>query len=168
MLVIIIYTILSFILDNIMTTIFPSFLSNISAFTTIYIVVALSIIFPYFNNKKKYFIILLVFGIMFDIIYTSSFPLNTLIFILLGIEIGFLNNIFPENIFGSSVISVISIISFHILSFISLSIVGYINYGFIILFRIIVNSLIMTILYSVVSYFLIKKIMERFNIKQIK
>ena len=74
MIISIIYLVLSFILDNFMSNIFPSTLTNISYFTTIYIIISFVIIYPYFNNEKKYYILLIIFGLLFDILYTGIFP----------------------------------------------------------------------------------------------
>ena len=164
----IIYLIISFILDNIIYNIFPTTLSNISYLTTIYIIISFVIIYPYFNNERKYYVLLIIFGLLFDILYTSTFVFNMVLFITLGIIIKMLNNIFPENIFTSNLISIISISSYHILTFIILSLVSSINYDIILLINIITHSIIMTIIYTTISYFLVKYIFGRYNIKHIK
>lgn len=168
MIISIIYLILSFILDNFMSNIFPSTLSSISYFTTIYIIISFVIIYPYFINEKKYYLLLIIFGLLFDILYTSTFVLNIVLFFIVGICIKILNNIFPENVLTTNLISIISIVIYHILSFIILSLMGSINYDFILLISIITHSIIMTIIYTTISYFFVKLIFNRFNIKQIK
>lgn len=168
MFIITIYLIISLLLENIMSNIFTSQIASISIFSTIYTVVSLVIIYPHFNNKKKYFITLIILGIIFDIVYTGAFLLNTCIFIVIGILISFLNNFLPENIFGTNIISIASIIVYHLLSFIILNIFHYSSYNLLILIKIITHSFIMTIIYTTVSYFLIEFIYRRFNIKDIK
>ena len=81
-----------------MANIFSSTLTDISLFTTIYTVIALVVIYPQFNNYKKYYILVFIFGFLFDMVYTSTFFLNTFIFIVLSLLISFLYNLFPENI----------------------------------------------------------------------
>ena len=168
MVISIIYMILSFILDNFMSSIFPSTLSNISIFTTIYIIISFVIIYPYFTNKKKYYLLLIIFGLLFDILYTSTFILNMVIFLTIGIIIKILNNNFPENIITTNVISIITISTYHILSYIILSMVSNINYNILLLINIIIHSIIMTITYTTISYYILKIIMSKLNIKQIK
>ena len=63
MIISIIYLVFSFLLEGIMSNIFPSTLSNISYFTTIYIIISFAIIYPYFDNDKKFFILIFIFGI---------------------------------------------------------------------------------------------------------
>ena len=168
MIISIIYLIISFILDNFMSNIFPSTLNNISYFTTIYIIISFVIIYPYFNNEKKYYILIIIFGILFDILYTGTFIFNLVLFIVIGIVIKLLNNIFPFNVFTTNIISIIVVSTYHILSFIILSLVGNIGYDFMLLINIIVHSILMTIIYTSISYFVMKFIYGKFNVKQIK
>lgn len=168
MIISIIYMLISFILDNFMSNIFPSTLSNVSIFSTIYIIISFVIIYPYFNNERKYYLLILIFGILFDILYTGTFIFNMVLFLVLGILVKILNNVFPENVFTTNIISFIVICSYHILSFIILSIVGSVNYDFMLLINIILGSILMTIIYTSISYYIMKFIYGKFNIKQIK
>lgn len=168
MIISVIYLIISFLLEGIMSNIFPSTLSNISYFTTIYTIISLVIIYPYFNNDKKYFILIIVFGILFDMLYTSSIFINTFIFIIIGIVTKILYNIFTENVFMTNIISYIGIVIYHVLSFIILLIVGYNDYNIMLLFNIIIHSIFMTIIYTSISYFIIKFIYNKRGIKYIK
>ena len=168
MIISIIYLVLSFILDNFMSNIFPSTLSDVSVFSTIYILISITIIYPYFSNERKYYLLVIIFGVLFDILYTGTFIYNMVIFLVLGILVKIFNNMFPENVFTTNIISVIVVSLYHVLSFIILSIVGSINYDFILLVNIILGSVLMTIIYTSVSYYVIKFIYNKFNIKQIK
>ncbi|MBQ8192655.1 MAG: hypothetical protein IJZ46_01095 [Bacilli bacterium] len=151
-----------------MSIIFPSTLSSISFFTTIYTVIGLVILYPYFSNHKKYYLLVIIFGILFDILYTSTFILNLIIFLIVSFVIKILYDILSENVFMTNLISVVAIILYHLLSFVILSIFGSINYDFMLLINIILHSILMTIIYTSISYFVIKFIYSRLNIKQIK
>ena len=168
MLLLIIYVLFSFLLEGFMSNIFASALTDVSYFTTIYTVISFVVIYPYFYNKKKYYILLIIFGILFDALYTSTFIVNVVIFLGIGFVIYLLNNILSDNIFMINIISIIAIITYHLLSFIILSIAGYANYSFLLLGRIIVHSIIMTIIYTSLSYLIIKTLFNRFDIKEIK
>ena len=168
MLLLIIYVLFSFLLEGFMSNIFASSLTDVSYFTTIYTVISFVVIYPYFYNKKKYYILLIIFGILFDALYTSTFIVNVFIFLGIGFVICLLNNILSDNIFMINIISIIAIITYHLLSFIILSIAGYANYSFLLLGRIIVHSIIMTIIYTSLSYLVIKTLFNRFDIKEIK
>ena len=168
MLLLIIYVLFSFLLEGFMSNIFASALTDVSYFTTIYTVISFVVIYPYFYNKKKYYILLIIFGILFDALYTSTFIVNVFIFLGIGFVIYLLNNILSDNIFMINIISIIAIITYHLLLFIILSIAGYANYSFLLLGRIIVHSIIMTIIYTSLSYLIIKTLFNRFDIKEIK
>ena len=168
MLLLIIYVLFSFLLEGFMSNIFASSLTDVSYFTTIYTVISFVVIYPYFYNKKKYYILLIIFGILFDALYTSPFIVTVFIFLGVGFVIYLLNNILSDNIFMINIISIIAIITYHLLSFIILSIAGYANYSFLLLGRIIVHSIIMTIIYTSLSYLIIKTLFNRFDIKEIK
>ena len=99
MIISIIYLIISFILDNFMSNIFPSTLSNISYFSTIYIIISFVIIYPYFSKENKYYLLLIIFGVLFDVLYTGTFILNMVIFLCIGFCIKMLNNISPEIVY---------------------------------------------------------------------
>lgn len=168
MIIIIIYLIVSLLLDGLMSNIFPSTISNISPFMTIYVVVALSIIYKYFSSDKKYYILLIIFGFIFDTLYTSTFLVNIIIFLLIGIIIKAFSSILSDNIFMSNIISLIAVISYHFLSFIILNLTLYSSYSFLLLGKVILSSFIMTIIYSSISYLLMGFIMDKRNIKLIK
>lgn len=168
MIISIIYLVFSFILDNFMSNIFPSTLTNISYFTTIYIIISFVVLYPYFNSEKKYYILLIIFGLLFDILYTGTFIFNMILFLVIGIVIKIFNNLFPENIVTTNLISIISIILYHVISFIILNVVSNISYDFILLINIIIHSIIMTVIYTSICYFGIRYIFNKFNIKQIK
>ncbi len=168
MLIAIIYLLFSFIMENIMGNIFLSTLSNISFFTTIYTVCALVVLLPYFANYKKYYILVGIFGLLFDIVYTGSFFLNFFIFIVIGVVINFLYHILSENIVMTNLISIVCIGLYHILSFFILSITNYADYSIMLLLKVILHSLIMTIIYTSISYLIIKWLYNRFSIRQVK
>lgn len=168
MIISIIYLIVSFLLEGIMSNIFPSTLSNISYFTTIYVVIAFCIIYPYFDNDKKYFILIFIFGVIFDILYTSTIFVNTFIFIVIGIVIKMLYNVLPENAFITNIISYVGIVIYHVLSFVILIITRYGDYSIILLFNIVIHSIFMTIIYTSISYFVMRFIYNKFDIKYIK
>lgn len=168
MIITVIYLILSFILDNLMSYIIPSSLGDVGYFNTIYIIISFVIICSYFSNEKKYYLLILIFGLLFDVLYTGTFIFNMIIFVLLGIIIKIFNSYFPVNVFTINVNSIISIFSYHILSFIILNLVSGISYGFITLIHILIGSIVMTIIYTSISYFVMGYIYKRFNIKYIK
>ena len=168
MIVSIIYLIVSFVLENVMASIFPATLGSVSYFTTIYTIIALVVIYPYFANEKKYYILVIIFGALFDILYTSTLLINVVFFILIAVIIKVLNTIMSDNIFTTNVISIISIIIYNLLSFVILNLETSQTYSLILLGKIITHSILMTIIYTTISYVIIKLIYNKLDMKQVK
>lgn len=165
MIISILYLIISLFLEVIMSIFFPSTLNNVSLFTTIYTIIGFVIIYPYFSNMKKYFLLIIIFGSLFGILYGSGFVFSLFLFLLVAIVIRLLYNIFPENIFMTNLISYISIFIYHLLSFIFLNLFSSISYSFMTLVNILFGSIIMTIIYTSISYFIMRLIFNKRVIK---
>ena len=168
MIVIIVYTIISFLLDGLLSNYMSINIINPSYFRTIYSVISLVIIFNYFDNDTKYLKILLILGILFDIVYTNTFLLNIIIFLIIYIIIKKINIFITNNIFTINLKSFLSITIYHVLSYLILLLANYQNYSIRLLTLILSKSIIMTIIYTTISYLLLKKIYFKIYDKKIK
>ena len=168
MIVAIISVFISFLLDNFFSNNIAYSITSPSWFTTIYTLICLYVIYPYFNNQKKYIYILISCGILFDIVYTGTILVNLSIFILLYFIIKKTNYLLPNNLIMANVLSLIGIIFYHIFSFIILSIVKYNIYDVNLLLQIIIHSIASTVIYTSILYIVLSKVYSRLNIKQIK
>lgn len=160
MLVSIIYVIISFLLDGIISNIIPFNLVDPSYFKTIYSVISLVIIYNYFDNHQKYLTILIILGIFFDIIYTNTFILNIIVFLIIYIVLSNLDYIITTNIFTINLKSIVCISTYHITTYIILLLANYNNYSIKLLGLILIRSIIMTIIYTTISYLIMNKIYE--------
>ena len=160
MLVAIIYVIISFLLDGIISNIIPFNLVDPSYFKTIYSVISLVIIYNYFDNHQKYLTILIILGIFFDIIYTNTFILNIIVFLIIYIVLSNLDYIITTNIFTINLKSIVCISTYHITTYIILLLANYNNYSIKLLGLILIRSIIMTIIYTTLSYLIMNKIYE--------
>lgn len=168
MILIIIYTIISFLLDGLLSNYMSINIVEPSYFRTIYSLIALIIAYNYFDNDSKYLRILLVVAILFDIIYTNTFLLNIVIFTVIYLINKKINIIIPNNILTINLKTLLSIIIYHILSFLILILANYQNYSFKLLLLILSRSIIMTIIYTSISYLLIKRLYFKIYSKKIK
>ena len=168
MIISIIYLFVCLVLEMLMSNFFTSTLSDISVFATIYTIIGLVILYPYFNCSKKYYLLVIMCGVIFDILYASTYMFNLVLFGLVGILVNVLYSLFPENVFMTNLISFISVLIYHVLCYILLSLFSDISYSFIILVNIIVGSIIMTIIYTTISYYVIRFVFNRRGIKYIK
>lgn len=163
MIIAVILLIFSFLLEGFMSLYFPSNLINPSVLSCLYTLITLIIIYPYFYNEKKYYILLIIFGLLIDIVYSNTFLFNTILFLLLSIGIQILNVILPNNIFTINVKSLIIVFMYHILSFILLGIIDYNGYTIDLLINIIINSVIMTLIYTSITYFITKILFKKYD-----
>ena len=168
MIVIIIYTIISFLLDGLISNFTSINIASPSYFRTIYSLVSLVIVYNYFDNDNKFLKILIILGILFDIVYTNTFILNIFIFTIVYFIIKKLNIYIPNNLITINIKSLLAIITYHTLSYLILLFANYSHYSFNLLPLILSRSIIMTIIYTTISYFVIKKIYYKKYFKKIK
>lgn len=165
MIIAVTYVIISFLLDGLISNLVPFNLVDPGYFKTIYSIIALVIIYNYFDNHKKYLSILIVLGIFFDIVYTNTFILNIVVFFIIYIILSYLDYIIPTNIVTINIKSIACISSYHILTYIILLLSNYNNYSIKLLGLILIRSIIMTIIYTTISYLLINKIYDNKRIR---
>lgn len=158
----------SFLFQGYISTHLNYSLTNPSWFSCIYILINLVILMPYFENRKKYLKLLIIFGLLMDIVYTNTFILNTFIFLIIYFICKWINYYLPHNFFIVNLLNIISIILYHTLTFIILFIIKYDNYSIMSLITIITHSMLMTIIYGSIMYLIISSLLNHFNIKTIK
>jgi rod shape-determining protein MreD len=168
MIISVILLIFSFLLEGFLSNYMAFSLGATSAFSTVFTLITFVVLYPYFQNEKKYYLLLIIFGLLFDMVYTNTFIFNAILFLLVGIILQILSNIFPNNIIGLIITSLLSIFAYNILSFIFLSLVNYYDFSLMLLLKILLNSVAMTIIYTLVIYYVSNYLFKRFKIQQIK
>lgn len=168
MLITIMLLIFSFLFEGFISNYLSSSLGNFNLFSTLYTLICLIVVFPYFYNEKKYYILLIIFGALIDIVYTNTFMLNIVLFIIISIIIKIINLILPENILMVNIMSICAVMLYYILSYLVLTIINYNTYPLALLFELCLNSLAMTIIYTSILYCTIEFLFSKFDIKQIK
>lgn len=142
--------------------------NNLSIFSTVYVLIALLILNPYFENKKKYFTLLIVFGLIIDITYANTSILNTCLFIICYYLSKNFHFFFPYNWLTVSISNLICVFTYHIISFLFLNILKYDTYTFSNLLKILSHSILMTIIYSNIIYIITSFVNKKFQIKEVK
>ena len=168
MIISIILLIISFLFEGFISNYFSSSFNDLNFFSTLYTLITLVVIYPYFYNEKKYYILLIIFSFLIDITYTNTLILNVVIFICISLMVKFLNFILPENILMVNIMSLSSVIMYHVLSYAILTIINYNTYPFFLLLDICINSIIMTIIYTTFIYFVSRFLYTKFDMKQIR
>ena len=149
---------------------FESVFSNIVLFNHLlnpfFSIVALSILYPYFNGKKGNFIIVsIIIGLLYDITLNDSGFVNTICFFFTSYIIILLYELIKYSIYSSNIISILSIIFNRILSFLILFIIDYISFDLNILYNAIINSLIANLVYGILLFIIVKLIANIMSIK---
>ena len=168
MLLSIITLLFSLVWQGVMSNVLGYTSSNLSIFLTIYPLVNLLVLTPYFENSKKNIIIVLIIGILVDIVYANTFLLNTSIFLIVYYITKFFHFFFPYNLYTINISNLIGIFLYHILSFLFLFLIRYDNYNLMMLWKILTHSVIMTIVYTTILYLLIEWLRKKFELKEIR
>lgn len=168
MLVSIFTVILSLLIQGTVSNYIGYTYTDLSIFSTIYILLSLLVINQYFENKKKYLILLIIFGIIVDIIYTNTIGLNTVLFIITYYFSKAFHFFFPYNLFTINISNLLSIFFYHIISFFFLTILKYDSYTIWMLTKILTHSILMTIIYTTIVFLIIEFIKNKFELKEVK
>ena len=168
MLLSILILLISFFIQNVFSNYIGYIYNNLSIFSTVYILIAILILNPFFENKKKYFILLIITGLIIDVAYTNTFPMNIILFFICYFISKSFHAFFPYNWITISVSNLLCISIYHIISFLILSIQQYYNYNLSILTKILSHSILMTIIYSSIIYKIIIWLYKKFQLKEVK
>ena len=164
----IITMIISMIIQGIMSNYLGYTYTDLSLFSTIYVLIALLVIRPYFENHKKYFGLLIVFGMILDIVYTNTFILNTCLFIVIYYFSKAFHFFFPYNLFTINISSLLGVFLYHMITFILLSVLGYDSYTIGVLLKILSHSIMITVLYTSVLYASVHFFYKKLQLKEVK
>ena len=156
-----------FIFSFLFVSVFSNIVNINSFLTPLFLLTALSMLYPYFKNKKTNFIIVcIICGLFYDIAFTNSLFINTISFGFFGALIILGYNYFTYNIFSSNFINIIGIIFYRIVSFLLLCIIDFINFNEVILLQGIYNSLLANLIYGIIMFLIIDLLTKIFNIKR--
>ena len=155
--------IISFIFDGILTNFLPYMVSDLSFFTPLLTVTSLVLIYPFFKkNKNRYLIHSFVVGFFYDLFYTNLLFLNGFLFLVLGLVI-----IKLYQVFGNGYIKILFSV------FIIVVLYELLNVGIILLFNLvpltfekvlykISHSILLNLIYGEVIYFILKRIPKKY------
>lgn len=113
-------------------------------------------IYPFFKNKKRYYQICFVYGILYDFVYTNTLIFHGFLFLLIGYLLHYIYKILPLNISSMIILSFSSIVIYRIVGYILLCIIGNRSFSFKILFYSITSSLIINIIYMIFLFLFFK------------
>ena len=156
--------VISLLLESIVSNLLPMG----TFFNPLFSLVALVLIYPYFNNDDlRYIKYCGILGLIYDLIFTNTLFLNMMIFMVIGLLIKLINITLSNNFINVMLITAINIIVYLILTYLILSIVGYKTFDFNYMFSTITKYLLLNIVYSFIIYIVTDKISKKHKILKI-
>lgn len=149
--------ILSFLFDGIFSLLF----NNNSMFLTLFSLMCLIVIYPYLKKSNYIFYIAAIIGIFFDIVYTQTLFLNTIIFFLLSFLIYFYYKYLPYNIVNTLILSLIMIVLYRLITYIFFIIFNDNMFNIHALLKSIYNSIISNFIYIILMNSFCKIILKK-------
>lgn len=150
--------ILSLYLDGLL-----SIYTNISLFQIIYfkpMFTITALIFIYINyrkNEKKYYKICIITGLFYDLIFTNTFPFNTIMFPTIGLATHIIYKYLDNTLMNELFIFIIMISLYHILTFLILSLINYLSFTLSNLSNNFMSMLITNTFYYLILYIFYKR-----------
>jgi hypothetical protein len=159
------FLILSFILDGVVY----SLITQGSLIIPLFSLFSLVLIYPYFYNKDNLFLFsAFCLGIFYDIVYTNTPFLNTLVFVLIATLIIKIFSYFSRNIINTYLLSLIILIFYRGIIFLFLCLIQSINFDLLNLLESIMCSILANGIYISIFYLLLNKIGNKLKIKKIR
>lgn len=158
-----IYLIISFFLDIIFSLSFPLAYQNISYFFPIILISSFTIGYSLIKNKKMFFCLVIVFGIIYDFLYSDIALLNLYYFSLYSLFIYIFYNNKNKSYFNIILISTLGIIFYDFYLFLILNLLNYSDLKIDYLYYKIVHSLFFNIIYILLSVLILKSRIFGYN-----
>lgn len=145
--------VISFLLESIIS----NFIDMFSIFNPLFTLTTLVILYPYFSKKKEYFKMCLLFGLLYDLVFSNTLFINATLFVVVGLFTKLINYYLSNNIINNSIILIINIIIFRTSTYIILVLADILKFNIFSLFRSIYSSILLNLLYSIIIYFVSQK-----------
>ena len=155
---------ISIILDGVLTNYLPYLVNDLSFFTPLLTVVSIFILYP-LNRKKetKFFIIMFIVGIIYDLLYTNLLFLNGLLFVLIALLSKVIYKNFETSYFKLIIYTILIIIVYESVYAGILFIYRVVPITFYKLIYKISHTLILNIIYTEILYLIINKLPKKYK-----
>lgn len=116
---------------------------------------------PLITDDIDYWYVLVTFGVIYDLVYASTYFMYILIFLILGGFVKLFYYYVPENILTINILGLIIIFMIHILVSLIFAIINYLPFYMEKIIRMFLSSTILNVLYITVSYLILKKVLKK-------
>ena len=160
----IIITIISLLLDGLLTNYLPYLVGDLSLFTPLLTVVSIFVIYPFFRKKEKnYFSFIFILGIIYDLFYTNLLFFNAILFLIIGLITKYIYKNFEVNSIRLILYTIILVTSYESITGLILYIYNMVPITMPKVIYKITHSLIINIIYIEIVYFIINKIPKKYK-----
>lgn len=149
-----IFTLISFILDGVLSLL----MNQDSIYIPLLSIMALIVVYPYIKDKQRIVIMGGIVGLLYDVVYTQTLFLNTILFCFLALVVLLFYKYIPINIVNSYILAILLILLFRVLSYLALVFYYELSFNWEVLFKSIYSSLITNLLYLTIMPFILGKI----------
>ncbi len=151
-----IYTLISFFLDTLLSLSINSAYQNINIFFPLIFVSSIPISYILIKSKKLFFITYIIFGILFDFLYSDIIFINLYYYLLTGLFCYIFYSNHKITYLNITLISILSFILYDVYIFLILILIGYSNFNISSFFYKISHSVIINISYIIISILILK------------
>ena len=148
----ILLSIFSFIFDGI----FSLLVEKDSLLLSLFSLSSLIVIYPHLTKKHKLIYFALSLGFCYDIIYTQTPLLSTILFVILGLIILLYFRFIPHNIISSLISTTIVIFLYRIFSYSCVILINDYKFSWDEVYKSFYSSLISNLIYIVIFYNILK------------
>ncbi len=155
--------ILSFYLEGFIS----NWVSNNGLLVPTFTMISLLLIYPYYNRNNFGFILTSgIIGALYDITYTNTLFLNTIVFLIISLLIIKAYDYINNNLFNTTILSIVIIAVYRIITYFILVILGYFSFNVNKLIVSFYSSILLNIIYTIAIYLLASIVAKRFQIKK--
>lgn len=156
--------IVSLLLDGLLTNYLPYLVNDLSLFTPLLTLVSIFVIYPFYRKKeKKYFLIVFILGIIYDLLYTNLLFFNAILFLIIGLLTKYIYKNFEINYLKIIIYTIIIITLYEILTAILIILFSLVPINFSKIIYKIFHSLVLNIIYTEICYLIIKIIPKKYK-----
>ena len=151
---------ISFVLEGILSLYIPFSLNDLNIYYPSLVLVSLVICYPIFKQKKKvnkYYVIIAIIGLLYDLVYTDILFLHSLLFLISGLIIDKYYSKFDINNYMFLLLCILVISNYNIVYYMLLVVFQRIDLSFYNLIYKIINSYFFNLLYGYILYILLSK-----------
>lgn len=148
-----IYIVITVLLDIFLSLFISTTYQNINMFFPFILIGAFPIFYNIIKNKKVFFLITILLGLIYDTLFSDVFLINTYYFILYSMFIYIFYNNHKASIINILLISILGTICYDIFIFFVLILIEYSTFNINDLYYKLKNSVLINLIYVVLSVF---------------